>query len=131
MSGSHRPSSSQALYFVAAAVQQQLHSEVREDQYMLIMRVLTKICVCVVCAMGVCVGVCGSVGSFVCWHLTFFSFFLFALFIACCCRIMLSVSHRASSSRGLYFVAATVQQRSHSKFMWTTSMLVLAMHMRV
>ena len=43
----------------------------------------------------------------------------------------MSVSHVASSSRALYFVAATVQ-KSHSKFVWTASMRVLALHnMRV
>ena len=44
---------------------------------------------------------------------------------------MLSVSHRASSSQALYFVAVTVQQQSNSKLVWTTSMRVLALHMRV
>ena len=42
-----------------------------------------------------------------------------------------AVSHRASSSQALYLMAATVQQQSHSKFVWTTYMLLVALYMRV
>ena len=41
---------------------------------------------------------------------------------------MPSVFHRASSSQGLYYVAATVQQQPRSKFVWTTSMRMLALN---
>ena len=75
--------------------------------------------------MRVCC-VCGS-DIYLCAgtpHSLFF-FILFALFAACCCcHTMPTVSHRVSSSRALYFVAATVQKESHSKFVWTTSMRV-------
>ena len=62
--------------------------------------------------------------------------FLFDFVCSAWCLLLLLlpyhvVSHRAPGSRALYFVAATVQQQSHNKFAWTTSMRVLALHMRV
>ena len=66
-----------------------------------------------------CVGACGSVYYWCAG--TPHSSFILGLCCCCCCRIMLSVSHRASSSQALYCVAATVQQQSHSKFVWTTT----------
>ena len=87
-----------------------------------------SICACTVRAVGVCVGVCGS-DILLCGgaaHFSLVSFYISASF----CRIM-SVSRRASSSRDLYIVAASVQQQSHSKFVWTTYMLLVALYMRV
>ena len=84
---------------------------------------------CVLCAMGVSVGV--RVWTYLSVGTPRFSFIFYFVFSACCSRIMPSVSHRGSSSRALYFVAATVQLQSHSKFVWTTSIHVLAMHLRV
>ena len=87
---------------------------------------------CVLCAQWTCVQVCGSVDAFMCWHAGTprFNFILHfvASLAACCCgrRIISFVSHRASSSRAPHFVAATVQQQSHSKMVWTTSIRVLA-----
>ena len=57
----------------------------------------------------------------------FFLCYMLAVAAAVSCRLY----HSPSSSQALYFVAATVQQQSHNKFVWTTSMRVLALHMRV
>ena len=91
---------------------------------LLTMRVLIAYA-CVVCDM-IRVCRCLQVCAFVCWNpANQLSHFVCS---SCCCRIM-PVLHRASSSRALYFVAATVQQQSHSKFVWTTSVRMLALHL--
>ena len=72
--------------------------------------------------------VCGFICVLAPHFFAAFYFILFALLAACCCccRIM-SVSHRASSSRALCFVVATIHQSKQvSEFVWTTSMRVLA-----
>ena len=126
---SHRPSSSRALYFVSATVQQQ-SQPVCVDHYLISLRVLTwHMRVCCVCYGRVSryVRVCG----FTCVlapHISAFFFISFALLAAAAAVSFMSVSHRASSARYLYFVAATVQQQLHSKFVWTTSMPMLALH---
>ena len=63
---------------------------------------------------------CVQVCAFVCWNPTFQPVF-FGSACCCCYRIMSSVSHRPSSSQAFYFVADTVQQQSHSKFVWITT----------
>ena len=79
---------------------------------------------------GLYIFVCSNPGETL--HvLQLFDDFLFALLYRCCYRIMASSSHRASSSQALYYVAATVQQQSHSKFASITSTRVLALHMAV
>ena len=64
----HRPSSSQALYFVAGTRYNSscTASLCGPGHHLLTMRVLTWHMH--VCATGVCVGVYGSVDLFVCWH---------------------------------------------------------------
>ena len=126
---SHRPSSSQALYFVAATVQQQSHNNfVWTTSYFACVGI-ADICVHVLCVLRVCrcVRVCGFIGVLA-PHISAFFFISFALLAAAAAVSFMSVSHRASSARDLYFVAATVQQQLHSKFVWTTSMPMLALH---
>ena len=107
-----------ALYF-AATVQQQSHIKF---VWTTTMRVWTlHMRVCSVCAMiracvqvraGLCIGVLEA-------HTSPFCFF--ALLCCCCCCRIMSSSHHPSGSHALYFVAATVRQQSHSKFVWTTT----------
>ena len=85
---------------------------------------------CLLCAMitracvQVCAGLCRCAGT---PHSSFLFFFALSA-RCCCCRITSSVSHRPSNSQALYFVTATVQQQSHSKFVWTSSMRVLCVY---
>ena len=66
LNGSHR----------TTAVAQQA----RADHYLWLLCACVDIAyACVLCAMGVCVGVCGSADLFVCWHPKFHLSFLFCL----------------------------------------------------
>ena len=83
---SHRPSSSQALYFVAATVQQQSHNNfVWTTSYFACVGI-ADICVHVLCVLRVCrcVRVCGFIGVLA-PHISAFFLILFALLGACCC----------------------------------------------
>ena len=57
---SHRPSSSPALYFMAATVQQRLHSKLMWATTYSACGVKQKLVVCVLRSSSVCVGMCGS-----------------------------------------------------------------------
>ena len=124
---SHRPSSSQGLYFGGVTVQQQSHSKfVWTTTYY---TCVDSTCMRVFCVRyDTCVCRRVQVCAFVCWNPPLFQllFFVFLLcFIAAYCPRIMSVSHRASSSQALYYVVATVPQQSYRKFAWTTSMRVL------
>ena len=135
MSGSHRPSSSQALYFVAATVQQLSHRKCLCGPLLAYYACvdIAYACVCSVCYERVCcVRVCGFICELARWHPPHCSFlFYFVCSAYCLLRRIISVSHHASSSRALYFVAATVQQQPHNKFVRINAMRVLALHMRL
>ena len=108
MSVSHRPSSSQALYFVANTV----HS----NRTATMCGPLLTMCAdkniahaCVLCLMGVCVGVCGSVDSFVSWHSKFQLSFFYLV-----CSVCLLLAAAAVSCR-LYH---TVPQALELSTLW-------------
>ena len=61
---------------------------------------------CSVCAMGVCVGVCGSVDLLVCWHagtprFNILFYFLYSACCCCCCSIMSCITPRFKLSSSL------------------------------
>ena len=121
----------QALYFAAHTVQQQSHSKVVwNTTYYACVDIAYACVLCMLWYVCVRVAVCRSVLLRVwCRNPTCISAldFLFALRY-CCCHIM-SASHRASSSQALYYVAATVQQKTVApRFAWTTSMRLLTLH---
>ena len=71
---------------------------------------------------------CVQVCAFLCDGTPHFSFFG-------CSGLQLLLPYHdvciTPSSQALYYVAATAQQQSHSKFVWTASMAVLTLRMRV
>ena len=54
-------------------------------------------------------------------HLSFLFFLPSACCCCCCCCCCRVMSYRPSTSQALYFVADTVQQQLHSKFVWTAT----------
>ena len=71
------------------------------------MRVLTNVCGCVVCDMGVCVGVCGS--AFFCVLAPHISDLFFILFVLIAVAAISCLYHTVPQALvALYFVAATV-----------------------
>ena len=107
-----------APHFVAATVQQQSHTKFAWTTAMRVWTAYAYLC-CVrydTCALVKVRRVCGFVRRNPIFQLLYF---VCSAYCCCCCRIMPSVSHASSSP--MHFVAATVQQQSYSKFVWTTT----------
>ena len=87
---------------------------------------------CVLCVLWACEGVCESVDLFVCWHPTLSQLFLW-LSLFCLLVAATSVSCLYHTVPQALKLSTLWQPRYNSspttKFLWTTSMRVLALHM--
>ena len=109
-----------ALYLMAATVQEHSHIKFVWTTTMCVWTFHIRVaCVLryvrVYVRAGLCMGVLEP-------HISAFYYSCSAC-CCCCCRIV-SPSHRSASSLSLYFVVPTVQQQSHSKFVWSTIYLL-------